>query len=100
MNTSTPAPLYCPPLMNDGRHATDYRPNADVNLKLQQTNNLQDSNAYRTFLVNNATAIMQQNLKQFEQNANCMPYAKTVDPNGADATWTGYDESIKYSPVL
>lgn len=100
MNNSTPAPLNCPPVMNDGRHGTDYRPNADINLKLQQTNNLQDSNDYRSFLVNNATAIMQQNLKQFEQTASCMPYAKTVDPNGADAVWTGYDESVNYSPVL
>ncbi len=100
MNTSTPAVLQCPPLMNDGRHGTDYRPNADINLTIQQSNKLQDSNDYRSFLVNNATAIMQQNLKQFEQTASCMPYNKTVDPNGADAVWTGYDESVKYSPVL
>ena len=100
MNNSTPAPLNCPPVMNDGRHGTDYRPIADINLKLQETNNLQNSNDYRSFLVNNATAIMQQNLKQFEQTASCVPHTAAVNPNGADAVWTGYDESVKYSPVL
>ncbi len=100
MNNSTPAPLECPPVMNDGRHGTDYRPNADINVTIQNNNNLQDSNAYRSFLVNNASAIMQQNLKQFEQTASCMPNNKTVDPNGSDSVWTGYDETVKYSPVL
>jgi len=100
MNNSTAASLNCPPLMNDGRHGTDYRPNADINISIQQTNNLQDSNAYRSFLVNNATAIMQQNLKEFEKTANCMPYSNTVDPNGSNAVWAAYNESVNYSPVL
>jgi hypothetical protein len=100
MNNSTPADFKCPALMNDGRYGTDYRPTADANLNIQKANNIQDNNDYRAFLVNNATAIMQQNLKDFENNARCMQYQNTVDPNGADQVWEAYSGKINYSPVL
>ena len=100
MNNSAPANFECPPLMNDGRYGTDYRPSADVNIVIQKENNVEDSNAYRAFLMNNATAIVQNNLKQFEKNATCVPYSNTVDPNNADTVWEAYNSSVKYSPVL
>ena len=99
MNNSVPS-LLCPPLMNDGRHGTDYRPSADVNLEIQKQNKIENNNDYREFLIKNASEIMKQNLSAFESFSACTPYQNTVDPNGSDSVWSGYDESIKYSPVI
>uniref|UniRef100_A0A6C0J6Z6 Uncharacterized protein n=1 Tax=viral metagenome TaxID=1070528 RepID=A0A6C0J6Z6_9ZZZZ len=99
MNNSTPS-LLCPPLMNDGRHGTNYSPNADINLELQKKNNINNSNDYRAFLVNNASALMQQNLASFEAAASCKEYSPTVDPNGSDSKWVAYDKEINYGPAM
>ena len=53
----------CPPIMNDGRHFTDYRPDCYVNNIMRIANKTYSSYDYRQFLINNAQKIMNVNNK-------------------------------------
>lgn len=61
----------CPALMSDGRIFTDYKASCIVNENLRNKNNLETSDQYRLFLINNAKKIMKTNKKFYEHMASC-----------------------------
>ena len=84
----------CPPLMSDGRHATDYRPSCYVHTLISQQNGLQNSYQQRLFMQRNADQFHALNVRFFTAKAGCnMPYMH-VDPNGHDAYWNAYKASL------
>ena len=87
----------CPPLMNDGRHATDYRPSCYVHDTIIKQNGIQNSHQLRHFLQTNACQLAQINRDYFCQKASC-PSCQYyhVDPNGNDRYWRKYKEYIGY----
>ena len=50
-----------PPRMSDGRHFTDYRPSHELNMKISQDNDINDSYEYRQFLIDNGEKLMDVN---------------------------------------
>lgn len=70
----------CPPLMEDGRLFTDYRPRCDAFATLPQ----QDSNTQRQYLIRNAVALMDSDRKQAKEKTDCgpckQPYAQGTLP--------------------
>lgn len=88
----------CPPLMSDGRHATDYRPSCFVHNLIITQNGIRNSHEMRMFLQNNASSLMGINTDYFRtknQCQSCHPFL--VDPNGNDAYWNNYKRYIGYS---
>ena len=81
----------CPPIMADGRHFTDYRPNCYVNDLLRVTNKTYSSYDYRQFLINNASKLMDvNNMYNYQKNGNApcnaRPiYAETLCTYGREA---------------
>ena len=59
----------CPALMEDGRAFTDYRPNIDDTIRIQ--NRVFDSYSYRQFLIHNGLNIMKINNQQNEMKNGC-----------------------------
>jgi len=53
--------INSPPLMSDGRHFTDYRPNCLLNNNLQIKSKVLNSYDYRLFLTRNAENIINMN---------------------------------------
>ena len=56
----------CPPLMSDGRHATDYRPSCYVHDLIIKQNGIRNSHELRHFMQNNAQALMTINTNYFQ----------------------------------
>jgi hypothetical protein len=61
----------CPALMSDSRTFTDYRSSCYVNALLQNKNNIQSSDEYRTFLTNNGVKILESSSKYFKHKTDC-----------------------------
>ena len=89
---------FCPPLMNDGRHVTDYRPSCYVNDLMLKQNNINNSYDYKQFLINNATKLQQINRDFYNcKNActDCNGYV-TPDPNNQIEYWDAYSKHLGY----
>ena len=87
----------CPPLMSDGRIATDYRPHCDVDLLIQRQNKLTNSTEARAFLQKNAVNLMKMNRRHFQEQFFC-PSADGifhVDPNQHDRYWAQYKKNLE-----
>lgn len=87
----------CPPLMSDGRLATDYRPTCYVHDMIIKQNGIRNSHQLRHFLQNNGRDLMKINLDYFQtknQCNSCSPFL--VDPNGNDKYWNAYTRNIGY----
>ena len=81
----------CPPLMSDGRFATDYRPSCYVHELIIQQNGLRNSHQNRMFLQQNARELMRLNTQYFAEKNNCNSCTfYHVDPNGQDQFWAEY----------
>ncbi len=93
MNNST---NDCPPLMSDGRHATDWRTTCSVHATILEQNSINDSHAARVFLQTNATDLMNNNSKHFKTKNGCNCTQFHVDPNGNDKYWEEYQRKIGY----
>lgn len=63
----------CPPRMDDGRHFTDYRPRCVVNSELQKESKAVSSHAYRMYLIDNASNLMQKCRQRAYHNNRCGP---------------------------
>ena len=48
----------CAARMDDGRHFTDYSPNCNLNMSIQNDNSINNSYEYRQFLLNNGSKLM------------------------------------------
>jgi hypothetical protein len=62
---------FCPPLMSDGRHITNYVQNTIMNEYMKHNYGILDNNQYRTFLQQNAETIMKQEDVFLNRNFNC-----------------------------
>lgn len=71
--TSNNKHFKCPPMVSDGRHFTDYRPNCHINNLLRVNNNISNSYEYRMFLTNNANNLMDLNRTYACQKNCCGP---------------------------
>jgi|SRR3989344_3486004 len=90
----------CPPLMSDGRHATDYRPSCDVHDLIIKQNAVPNSHELRMFLQRNAEQLMSLNTRYFvtkNQCQSCQPFH--VDPNRSDEYWSKYQSYIGYNSL-
>ena len=63
--------FFCPPLMQDCRHVTNYVPNSVMNEYVKHTYGIVDNNYYRTFLQQNAEKLMQDEKMFMEKQFNC-----------------------------
>lgn len=87
----------CPPLMSDGRHATDWRPSPYVHDLILKQNKLSNSHQARAFLQNNAEALMSLNTSYFNNKNQCKSCDDFhVDPNNNDRYWKTYQKHIGY----
>lgn len=88
----------CPPIMEDGRHVTDYRPICYVNDLIMKQNGINNSYDYKALLQHNALKLQEVN-RQFYNNKNachsCEPYY-LADPNNHVDYWQRYDAWIGY----
>ena len=84
----------CPPLMNDGRHVTDYRPSCYIHLQIMKQNGLTNSHQQRMFFQRNAEQLHALNMKHFAAKAGCGHPYYHVDPNGHDAYWQTYKGNL------
>jgi hypothetical protein len=88
----------CPPLMSDGRHATDYRPTCYVHDLIIKQNGIKNSWELKEFLTNNGTNLMKINTDYFMTKNNCNSCNFThVDPNGNERYWDNYRKYIGYN---
>ena len=71
--TSNNKYFKCPPMMSDGRHFTDYRPNCQVNNSMKDTQNMTSSFQYRQYLTHNAQKLMDINRAYACQKNCCSP---------------------------
>ena len=91
MSNNVVANLGCPPLMSDGRHATDYRPTCYVHDLINKQNGLHNSEQTRHFLMRNADKLIARNRQYFLERAGCNSCSHYhVDPNGHDKYWNNY----------
>lgn len=93
----------CPPIMQDGRHVTDYRPSCEVHSSIRYHNNLTDSNQYRQFMMNNAEKIMDMERSHWSKVRSCNSCSFVhPDPNNNDTFWAAYRKHLygsKTEPV-
>jgi hypothetical protein len=69
--TSNNKYFNCPPMMADGRHFTDYRPNSYSNNLIRMSSNIVGSYEYRQYLIHNAEKLMQENRNHATQKNSC-----------------------------
>lgn len=87
----------CPPLMNDGRHATDYRPSCYVHDLIIKQNGITNSHQMRHFLQKNACYLARINRDYFCNKASCRSCNfYHIDPNNNDRYWKTYKKYIGY----
>lgn len=93
---------FCPPLMNDGRHVTDYRPSCYVHDLMLKQNSIRSSYELKQFLQENAVKLQQRN-RQFYDCKNkcgqCTDYF-LPDPNNHINYWDNYNRHIGYGDSL
>lgn len=77
---------FCPPLMSDGRHITNYVQNSVMNEYVKHKYGIIDNNVYRTFLQQNADRIMNNERTFLENNFNCSVPVKCSVQRGCTTT--------------
>ena len=71
-----------PPIMQDGRTYSSYQPEAVVNQRIQEVNNINSNWKYRQFLTQNADQIMQFNTTEACYTLGLNPhYATNATPS-------------------
>ena len=88
----------CPPLMDDGRFATDYRPSCYVHDLIMKQNNIDNSYDLKQFLQHNATRLQQLSRDFYickNKCSNCGGYY-LPDPNKQIQYWDEYSKHIGY----
>jgi len=84
----------CPALV-DGRFFTRYDDRIELNLELMKKNNMTDSLVLRKYLIDNATNLIDSNIKTIESTSKCN-YNKPVDQTAVPIN-TGYFVSGSFS---
>lgn len=86
----------CPPLMADGRHFTDYRPQCQVMASLSKKTRFHCSLQQRLFLTTHGAKLIQENQKAACVKNSCAPCHKTGP--GREDEPTPFSESDNASP--
>ena len=71
----------CPALI-DGRFFTEYRDRDGVQFDLMKKNNITDSLVFRKYLIENASSLIESNIKSIEKTHKCN-YNKPIDAPAA-----------------
>ena len=66
-----------PPIMQDGRNYSSYQPEAVVNERIQQENQINSNWKYRQFLTNNGVRIMNMNNQEACYTLGLSPHVRT-----------------------
>lgn len=66
-----------PPIMQDGRNYSSYQPEAVVNERIQQQNQIDSNWKYRQFLTNNGVRIMNMNNQEACYTLGLSPHVRT-----------------------
>jgi len=66
-----------PPIMQDGRNYASYQPEAVVNERIQQQNQINSNWKYRQFLTNNGVQIMNMNNQEACYTLGLSPHVRT-----------------------
>lgn len=69
--TSNNKYFNCPPMMSDGRHFTDYRPNYYINNLIRMSSNTLNSYDYKQYLIHNASKLMEENKNYSIEKNGC-----------------------------
>ena len=69
--TSNNKYFNCPPMMSDGRHFTDYRPNCYINNLIRMSSNTINSYDYKQYLIHNASKLMEENKNYSIEKNGC-----------------------------
>ena len=93
---------FCPPLMNDGRHVTDYSPSCYVHDLILKQNNLKTSSELKSFLTTNALDLQKINRNFYNSKNRCgkCNHYLTPDPNEHIAYWDNYSRNLGYDNVM
>jgi hypothetical protein len=90
----------CPPLMSDGRFATDYRPSCYVHDLLMKQNGIGNSYDFKQFMTQNANNMQKVNFDFINAKNNCGSCGGYVlpDPNGHIPHWQkARTETLKHT---
>ena len=85
-----------PPLMNDGRTiVSSYQPNAVLNNKIIQENNIHSNWQYRKFLTDHATELIQQNYKEASNDVGYIKRFNDFQSDSMPYLYKSYDDNTK-----
>ena len=82
MTNNAPTDFNCPPLMEDGRFITDYRPSCSLHYEIMRNNGICSAYQFKEFMQNHADKIHQQQTEQFRYYSQCNCNKRVApDPN-------------------
>ena len=88
----------CPALV-DGRFFTEYRDRDGLQFDLMKKNNITDSLVFRKYLIENASSLIDSNIKSIEKTHKCN-YNKPVDSPSAPINTSYYVGSAFSDPKI
>ena len=92
---NAPQNFNCPPLMNDGRFITDYRPSCTSMYAFQRANGIMTSYQLRLFMQRYGEMLMAADRSRDRQNYSCTSCQFFAnDPNRQDAFWAQYKRAL------
>jgi hypothetical protein len=88
----------CPPIMSDGRHFTDYRPNCYVHDLILKQNGITNSYDMKYFMTHRASELQTINRNFYDTKNSCTSCGGYYlpDPNNTVSYWRQYDAWLKY----
>jgi hypothetical protein len=88
----------CPPIMEDGRHCTDYRASCYVHDLILKQNNITNSYDLKMLLTHHADQLREINRQYYDLKTSCVSCGGyyLADPNNQVNYWDEYARSIGY----
>ena len=111
-NSSNNIHFNFPPIMADGRNFASWQPEAVVNQRIQEQENITSSWAYRQFMTNNGIQIMKYNNQEACYDLGLNPHTQTNNTPSSNVPYLfkptfdtsspgyGYNNSDLKSPYL
>lgn len=92
----------CPPLMSDGRFATDYRPSCYVHDLIMKQNGITNSYDLKLLLTSRALELQKINRDYYQNKNSCSSCGGYYlpDPNGQVDYWRRYSDWIGYGNIM
>jgi hypothetical protein len=86
------------PALEDGRFLTRYDDRIEIDLEIMKKNNISNSLALRKYLIDNASTIIDSNIKNIEVTSKCN-YNKPRDAPAAAINTSYYVNNVIYEPT-